>query len=470
MRLTRFKKIHFTGIKGVGMTALALCAKDLKIKISGSDLKEAFPTDKILKKKGIRVKTGFKAKNVPKNTDLLIYTGAHGGATNVEVVAAKQKNRPTLSHAEALKLFCQDKKLIATAGVGGKSTTAALIATVLTEGGLDPSFAVGVGDIPALGAPGRFNQASAYFVAEADEYVTDPNSDPTPRFHHLDPFIAVITNLEHDHPDVYPHLSDMFDAFATFVKAVPAAGLIVANVDNPRVAAWLKDIDGPKATYGFSPQADWQVTKVHLADQKQFFTLAHKGAVWPDFVLNLPGRYNVLNAAAAVVVAHHLGVKLNAGVKKFSGTKRRFEFIGRAKRDILLYDDYAHHPTEIKALLRSAKDWFPGRRLIAVFQSHTFSRTKALLTDFAKSFQLADLVIINKIFASARETDDLGISGKILAQEVLKNHPQTFYCPGQKSTIRTLIDKAETGDIIFTIGAGDIFHWHKPILKALNHA
>ena len=470
MNLRSIKSIHFTGIKGVGMTALALCAKDLGKKISGSDLAETFPTDKILKKRGIKIKIGFNKINLPLNCQLVIHTGAHGGSTNPEVIIAKKRNIPTLNHAQALKLFSNTKQVLAVAGVGGKSTTSAMLATLLTQSGFNPSFAVGVGDIFSLNTPGRFNKKSDYFVIEADEYVADPTFDLTPRFHYLNPFIAIITNLEHDHPDVYPDLGVVIKAYLTFISQVSKKGAIIVNIDNPRIKNLINKITRPVITYGFSPQADWQVLKTHVAKEKQFFTLKHNSTVYPDFVLNCLGNYNVLNATAAIAAADFLRIsipKLQQGIKAYSGTKRRFEFIKEIK-SIRLYDDYAHHPTEIKAVLSAAKDWLPGRRLIVIFQSHTYSRTKTLLKDFANSFNSAHQVIINEIFSSARETDTQGINGQILTGEIKKHQSQVFFCPDKQATLKHLKANLQKKDCVITLGAGDNWLWHKDILKTIK--
>ena len=189
-----------------------------------------------------------------------------------------------------------------------------------------------------------------------------------------------------------------------------------------------------------------------------------------DFVLNVPGDYNVLNATAAIASSYNLGIsldKINSSLKKFTGTKRRFEFIGEVKK-IQLYDDYAHHPIELKALFKAAKDWFPGKKIIAIFQSHTYSRTKTLLTEFAQSFKDADTVLINDIFSSARETDNLGLTGEIFAGVVKKHHYKTYYCPDKKATIKYLKNNVTKDNVIFTVGAGDNWLWHQNILKTLK--
>ncbi|MFC1627242.1 UDP-N-acetylmuramate--L-alanine ligase [Patescibacteria group bacterium] len=470
MDLKRIKHIHFTGIKGVGMTALALCAQDLGKKVTGSDTDEVFPTDTILKQRKINLKIGFSSKNLPKKCDLVIYTGAHGGSTNPEVVEAVKQNIPVLSHAKALALFINNQKTLAVAGVGGKSSTSAMLATILDHNGYQPSFAIGVGNIDPLNTPGRFNKKSNYFVVEADEYVTDPLKDQTPRFHHLNPFHAIITNIEHDHPDVYPSLKSMINSFTAFVANVPKDGLVIANIDNPNVKTFLQKIDKPVATYGFSPQADWQIIKTHIADKKQFFKLKFKNMDLPDFILDVPGEYNALNAVAAIASSYNLGLsfdKIRAGLKKFKGTKRRFEYIGEAK-NIELYDDYAHHPIEIQALLKAAKNWLPHKKVIAIFQSHTYSRTKTLLQEFSQSFKHAHTILINDIFASAREKDNLGLTGEIFTKSVKNYSYNTHYCAGKKETLKFLKKYATKDNVIFTIGAGDNWLWHKDILKTLR--
>jgi len=470
MELKQLKSIHFTGIKGVGMTSLALCAQDLGKKVTGSDIKEVFPTDQILKKRQLKWKTGFSPNHLPRKCDLVIYTGAHGGITNPEVVAAKQKNIPVLNYGQALAIFASNKKVLASAGVGGKSTTSAMLATILDSAGLKPSFAVGVGNISNLHTPARFSKASPYFVIETDEYVADPQADLTPKFHYLKPHMAILTNIEHDHPDVYPSLEKIYQAFKKFLQPIPQAGAIIANLDNLNLQQFIKSLNQPVITYGFSAQADWHITKTHTADKKQFFSLKHKDIHWPNIILNAPGNYNVLNATAAMIVAYKLGVapaKIQAGIKKFTGTKRRFEYIDTVK-GIELYDDYAHHPIQIKALLQAAKDWLPGKRIIAIFQSHTYSRTKVLLNDFARSFHHAHQVVINHIFSSAREKDNLGVSAQTLTEAIKKHNSQTFCCPTKKDTIKHLLDYTQKGDAIFTIGAGNNWLWHKDILAALK--
>ncbi len=469
MDLRRIKKVHFTGIKGVGMAALAFCAQDLGLEVSGSDVKEEFVTDAVLERRGIKWQTGFSPENIPEDTDLLIFTGAHGGEANREVVAAQQKGVVTFSHAQALARFMKGKIGISTCGVGGKTTTASMIAILLQTAGLNPSFAIGAGEIFPLGFPGRFNEKGKAFVAEADEYATSP-SDRTPRFMFQKPKIVVLTNIEHDHPDVYPNIKSTLKAFRNFIVKLSSDCLLVACLDNKNVANLIQSIKVPVKTYGFCKYADWQIIDWHLEPGKTVFSLRHKGDVFKDLTLKVPGRFNILNATASFVVGNFLGLKfdkLKQGLLAFLGTERRFEKVAEVGK-VLLYDDYAHHPLEIKATLKAAKSWFNNRKIVVIFQPHTYSRTKFLLTEFADSFQDADQIIITKIYASAREKADLQISGAILAQEIAKRGKKVCYQAGCQAVCRFLEENIKAGDVIFTLGAGDIFLWHDKIINNLK--
>jgi len=468
-----FKKIshvHFTGIKGVGMTALACCLQDMGIKISGSDIEETFVTDKVLKKRKIHWKIGFSEKNLIPKPNLLIATGAHEGLNNPEVLAGQNLNIPVLTHAQALGEVMKGKEGISVCGVGGKTTTSSMIATILDKGGKKPSYAIGVGEINPLGFSGRYAQGEE-FIAEADEYVNSPGLDNRPRFIFQDPKIIVVTNIEYDHPDAYLDFEATKNAFRSFFQKIPSGGLLLACADNRNTMGVVSEFPEILQTYGFSPKADWSVEKVYFSQGQTLFNLRHRGVIVENIRIRVPGRFNVLNATAAFAVGAFLGMNfqvIKKGLEEFRGTKRRFEFIGEA-RGIRLYDDYAHHPTEIKQLIAATKQWFGDSRLIIVFQPHTYSRTKALLEEFARVFNGANLVVISEIYASAREKDNLGTSGKILAEKVAKHHPKVFYKAGENEAVEFLKKEAKAGDIIFTMGAGNIFLWHKNILKALKN-
>jgi len=441
----------------------------LGIKISGSDVEEIFVTDKVLKQRKIKWKVGFSEKNLKERPDLVIATGAHGGLANPEVVAAGKLKIPILTHAQAVGKFMEGKEGISACGVGGKTTTSSMIATILDTARRNPNYAVGVAEINPLGAGGRY-AGGKEFVTEADEYVNSPGIDNRPRFFFQKPKIIVVTNIEYDHPDVYQNLDHTKQTFRNFFQSLPEDGLLVACADNPNTWETVKDFSGNLQTYGFSPKADWRIEKSYLGEGQTIFSLSYKKVVIEEIKIRVPGRYNVLNATAAFAVGTFLGLDaktIKEGLVRFTGTKRRFEFIGEFE-GIKLYDDYAHHPNEIKEVLLAAQKWFPQNRLIAIFQPHTYSRTKTLFDEFTKAFSLAKIVIITDIYASARETDTLGVSGKLLAQEAQKYQANVLYKSSEKEVVEFLGNEAKPGDIIITIGAGSIFQWHKEILKALR--
>lgn len=461
------KLVHFTGIKGVGMTSLALCFDDLGIEVFGSDTKEVFVTDEALAKRKIKWKVGFSRKNITRECDLLITTGAHGGLNNPEVLEAKKRGIPTLTHAEALAKIATTKEVIAVSGVGGKSTTSSMIAELLERAGLKPSFAIGVGNIFPLNTPGRFNPSGKHFICEADEFAISPGVNDKPRFSLLSPKILVATNIEHDHPDIYPTILDTKRTFKEFFKKVPSDGRLVVCVDNKNIRNLISDIEVPQVTYGFSPGADWQITNVTYFPGSTKFSLKHKVEEIKDIRINIPGQYNVLNATAAFVVAALVGIKPNVakeGLTAFKGVKRRFEFVGEAG-GVLVYDDYAHHPLEIKAVLAAARQWFPKTRIVALFQPHTYTRTKALFKEFAKSFKGADVVALMDIYSSAREKKDKTVSSEALSRETKKYLKNSYYIGGHKTALGWLKKNLKKGDLLLTLGAGDVFYLHEGLVK-----
>lgn len=478
MNLKSVKQIHFTGIKGVGLASLAFCAKDLNIKVSGSDIEEEFVTDQALKKHGINWTSGFKPEDLPANwrkdpgakkTSLLIYTAAHKGPKNPQVTAAEELGIPTLSHAQAVGLFMQSKQGISVCGVGGKTTTSSMIATLLDSAKLEPSFAIGVGNIDALGSPGRYNQSGKYFIAEADEYFASPGIDDTPKFLYQHPQIIVVTNIEYDHPDVYKSFKHTQKAYLQFFKKLPKDGILVVNADNSHSLKVARDADKHILTYGFHPHADFHIKDLSIDSGKTTFTLSYKNFDF-QYQIPVPGKFNVLNATAAIAVASHLGVDvklISQGISKYTGCMRRFQTIGKTQ-GITVVDDYAHHPTEIKATLKAAASWFKGQKITAIFQPHTYSRTKALFSEFAQSFTNSDQIIFIPIYASARETTDTSVSSFKLAEATKKYHPNVLYQEKESDLIKYLDTSAKSGDVIITLGAGDIFILARKILKSLK--
>ncbi|MBI2268278.1 MAG: UDP-N-acetylmuramate--L-alanine ligase [Candidatus Blackburnbacteria bacterium] len=458
--------IHFTGIKGVGMTALALCAQDLGIKVTGSDVQEIFVTDETLEKRGITWEVGFSSQNLNLHPDLLITTGAHGGLNNPEVVAARGMGIPVMTHAEALGEFAKGKSTIAVCGVGGKSTTSAMISTILDSALRNPSFAVGVGDIFSLGVPGRYDKEGKEFICEADEFAISPGVDNRPRWSYLLPKVIVVPNVEHDHPDIYPTFEDTRRVFLEFFNRIPKDGLLVACVDNENVRSLVKQTSVPLQTYGFSKDADWRIDSMEIRNQRINCTLIHMG-VECKVVLNVPGRFNVLNATAAIAVGSFLGLseeELVQGINAYTGCKRRIEKVAE-KDGVIYYDDYAHYPTEINAILRALKEWYPDKRIVAVFQPHTYSRTKALFKEFAESFSDANKVVFVDVFSSARETDTLGVNSELLAEETKKYHEHVYYGGNLRDSARVIGEISKFGDIVVTLGAGDVYKMQDLLLN-----
>lgn len=470
MDIKTLKHIHFTGIKGVGMTSLALCVKNLGIKVTGSDVEEIFVTDETLKKNNIAWTVGFSEKNLNPKPDLIITTGAHGGFDNPEVLAAKALGIPIMSHAEALAEIAKGKEIIAVCGVGGKTSTCSILSTILDYAGLEPSFAVGVADISSLGTPGRLGNGKD-FIVEADEFAISPGINNNPRFSLLLPKTIIVTNIQHDHPDIYPTIDDTLKVFKEFFEKLPNNGLLIVNTDDENIVRLLQSVKVPVQTYGTKNNPDWKIENIRYGEQKTLYSIKSPGEKTFDVLLCVPGKFNALNATAAFIAALNLDIKpenILEGLQKYTGCKRRFEKIAE-ENDILIYDDYAHHPLEIESTLKAARGWFPKRRIVVVFQPHTYSRTKSLFSDFAKSFKDADLVILMDIYASARETDNLGMSTPKLVEETSKFHPNVLYGGNHEQTLKLLETHLKRGDIVLTLGAGDIFHIHNKLKEIIQN-
>lgn len=469
----RLKKIHFVGIKGVGQTALAIVAKEAGVKVSGSDTEEEFITSECLRKAGIEPFVGFKQEHIS-NQDLVITTGAHGGFDNVEVKEAKNKGIKVITKGEAVGVFMEGKifgksyKGVSVAGSHGKTTVTAMIATILKEAGHDPSYVIGTGEITSLGNPGHFGKGN-YFIAEADEYATEPKYDETPQFLWQHPKIALFTNIELDHPDIYRNVEAVRQAFLKFANQLSNEATLVACYDSPQVRELLKDYQGKALTYGFSPAADFSLERVSVSGTQTFFWAKSRGTSLGEFAVEVPGEHNALNALGASIVALEAGLSLETikkALSRFSGTKRRFEYKGQLPSGALIYDDYAHHPTEIRSTLKAFSQSYPKHKIICVFQPHTYSRTKELLEQFSSSFSHADTVILTDIFPSAREIPDKSISSKILAENVANFNRNVLFLP-KLSDVVEYIDKNSFGKdtIILTMGAGDVYKISDSVLK-----
>lgn len=454
------------GIKGVGMTALACCLKNRGIAVAGTDVAEEFITGATLRENSIPVKIGFAAENIT-DPDLVIAAGScHQGRQNPEAQTALKKGIPYLTHGEALGRLMNEKTGISVCGVGGKSTTSAMLATILEEtAATKPSYAIGVAKIFPLGNPGRW-QKGQYFVAEADEYVTNKGFDSRPRFNWQKPQFIICTNIEHDHPDVYPDLTATKKAFLKFFRQLKPGGKLIINGDHPHNRAVLEKFNGPAVTYGKTENNDWQITTVKQGVKQNSFSLKGKKEQI-NIQLSVPGEHNRFDAAAAAIAARQTNTKpavIKQGLKKFRGTKRRFELIKQVK-GVYYYDDYAHHPSEIKTTIRAAKRWLAPKRIITVFQSHTYSRTRQFLDDFAQSFPASDQVLITPIYG-AREENKEQISAVKLTEAIRKHHPQpdrVNHVNNKEAAAEKIKKIVQKNDLVLTLGAGDIWKLHQLI-------
>jgi len=443
-------RTHFVGIGGAGMSPMAAILLQRGEVVSGSDL-QATPVTASLAALGATVHQGHRAEQ-SHGTDRVVISSAVP-ADNPEVLEARRLGLPVLKAAELLSWLMRDRMGLCVAGTHGKTTTTAMLALALREAGLDPSFVVG-GVLQGLEIGGYWG-AGPHFVAEADEY--------DHRFLELSPHVAVVTSLDADHLDVYGTMAALEDAFAAFAARVPAEGYVVACGDEPRALA-LRDrpgLSGTFVTYGLGPGNDWQATDIALNDAGGHdFIIGGAG----DFQLRIPGRHNVVNATAVVAVAGLLGLEIDAvrrALAGFQGVHRRFEVLGEVG-GITVVDDYAHHPAEIQATLAAARERYPGRRLVAVHQPHTYSRTRDLLTDFAAALAEADVVVLAPIYA-ARERDTLGVSSADLAA-AMAGHSRVTLVGSLDEAAAHVQNALEPGDVLITLGAGDVNHVGRKVL------
>jgi UDP-N-acetylmuramate--alanine ligase len=458
--LQQSNHVHLVGIKGVGMTALALCLQDMGKIVTGSDIPDNFVTEEVLRQRGLDDIGPMDEQNLPSGVDLVIYSGANNGINNPQVQAALSQNIRAVSHAEALGELMQGKIGISVCGVGGKTSVSAMLANILEYANLKPSFVIGVGKVLNLQAPGRLSSGQ-HIVLEADEYAISPGTDNNPRFSYQRPQHIICTNISHDHPDIYQSIDDTKQAFKTFFDTLPADGWIIANGDST-VVRELCD-HRQVEYYGVEPTNDWYIKGSFIGQGRQLITVGHQDQQF-NLMLSVPGLFNATNALAAYLAALKLGVSHQTaieGLQLFRGSKRRFEKIGEVD-NIVYYDDYAHHPTEIDVTLKAAKEWLPLYRTICVFQPHTYSRTKQLLAEFATAFTHADQVIITDIYGG-REAEDPTISAFQLFEAIKKHHSQVEYVP-HAELVKHLKQQRKPYDAIITMGAGDIYKIHQELI------
>jgi UDP-N-acetylmuramate--alanine ligase len=441
------EQVHFIGIGGSGMNALARVLIDMGIKVTGSDLVQKELTEE-LAQRGATVYIGHQKENV-KGAGLIVYS-SDIPKDNVELQAAYENQIPMIHRSDLLAKLLNERKGIAIAGSHGKTTTTSMVSFILERAGLDPTFIIG-GESVDLGCNARFGQGE-YVVAEADE------SDQT--FLKYFPYIGVVTNIEPDHLENYDgDFAKLKAAYMQFIKQIKPNGKAVLCADDPDLYEMLPALDGRMITYGIeNPQAEYRAVEVEVGNRKASFQVEHKGERLGKISLSIPGRHNIYNALAAIIVCMETGISFEAiarEIAQFSGTKRRFQVIGEV-RDVLIVDDYAVHPTEIQATLNAAKA--TGRRIIAVFQPHRISRAYFLLEQFAHSFREANEVLITEIYSPRGEKKIAGINAETLAERIRQESNNNIrYYPTHEEIFHYLQDNVKEGDLVITLGAGDIW-------------
>ncbi len=443
-------QLHLVGIGGAGISAIARVLLGRGFAVSGSDREENDQTIS-LRKEGVIVTVGHQAKNI-NGAEAVIISSAIP-ANNPEVAAARDLGIPLFKRSEFLGYLMADSTGIAVAGTHGKTTTTGMIAQILVDAKLDPTVILG-GILPDWKSNGRAGKG-AHFLIEADEY--------DHMFLGLRPSLAVITNIEHDHPDIFPTAAAYLEDFRQFAALLPDGGRLVVCGQDEGVKHLMQMLSLPDlaiSTYGMIGKDAKQAFDFEAMDGRPNqlggtdFLVAHHGQMVGLVRLRIPGEHNVLNALAAIIIALELEVdfgQICRSLAEFGGVGRRFQISGEVG-GVTIIDDYAHHPTEIKATLSAARQRFPDRRIWAIWQPHTFSRTKLMLAEFAESFGDADRVLALDIYRS-RETDSLGISTADVIE--VMNHPQAVYVAEISEASAYLLDRIRPGDVVLTLGAGD---------------
>lgn len=453
--LNTSEHVHFIGIGGYGMSAIARVMLEMGYRVTGSDVARQELTDK-LEAKGAQVYIGHEARNV-QGADLIVYSTALP-KDNVEMVAAAELKIPIIHRAQMLARLMNSRQGIAVAGAHGKTTTSSMIALVMEECEQDPTFIIG-GEIMNVGSNAKAGKGK-YVVAEADE------SDGS--FLQYHPSIAIVTNIEADHLENYGgDFANLRNAYARFLGQVKEGGKAIICIDDEHLQEMLPELQSEVLTYGIDEKAQFSARDIKLGDRKSAFTVVHNGKELGRIELNVPGKHNVLNALATLITCLEAGLtfeQVRTAIRKFRGTKRRFQVLGEHD-NILVIDDYAHHPTEIKATILAARS--TGKRIIAVFQPQRYSRTFFLLDAFSRAFPDADEVIITDIYSPKGEQHIEGVSAAKLAEMIRTNsNANVRYLADKMEVLQYLQEHVVPGDLVLTMGAGDIWKVATAFAKA----
>jgi UDP-N-acetylmuramate--alanine ligase len=458
VKFGKTKQIHFIGIGGIGMSGIAELLLNLGYRVSGSDLKPTRVTANLAGLGG-KIFEGHREQHV-EGADVVVYSSAVR-EDNPEIVAARKRFTPVIPRAEMLAELMRLKYGIAIAGAHGKTTTTSMVASILTKGGLDPTAVIG-GRLDTWGGSNARLGEGDILVAEADE------SDGS--FLALSPIIAVVTNIDQEHLDHYGNMETIRNTFVDFINKVPFYGTSVLCLDNEEIQNIIPRLKKRYVTYGLTSQADLQGKNIHREAGGMRFEVFYHGDSIGDVLVGIPGEHNVLNSLAALGVALELGLSMDVvrqGLRDLGGLARRFQVKGK-KRDILVLDDYGHHPSEIVATLKTAREWWPERRMVVVFQPHRFSRTQALFDRFVTSFNEADVLLVTGIY-SAGERPISGLTGETVAEGIRNHgHKAVSFCGNREEALETLLSTVREGDLVITLGAGDIVRLGEAFLEKLH--
>lgn len=461
-------KIYILGIKGVAMSGLAVVIKQMGWEVVGSDVDEYFHTEDILKKNNIQIVKGFSPENISTDIKAMVITGAHGGFNNVEVKRAQELNIPVYTHAQFIGQFMKEyENRIVVLGSHGKTTISAMISFYLTKTGMNPTYLVGTSDFSGLEA--AHYGTKKYFVIEGDEYGNAPPKDIRPRFSFFPANWVVCPNIDFDHPDIYKDLDDTKEKFLSYYNKYKP--FVIACGDDENIRSLKNEVSKDnREIYGFSDRNDLIIYDAKECGETKFKLKYHDKELG-EFELGIPGRQNISNAASVVLLFLKLGLDiepLRKVMKDFHGARRRFEKICECSGKYL-YDDYAHHPNEIAETIKAAKTFFKDKKILVVFQPHTYSRTHALLSDFVKVLNLADMTITTDIFASAREnSEDFPVKSSDIETESLKKGYQNIKYLPLEDVIPELEKIVKDYDIVFTMGAGDLYKKHKELCRLVT--
>lgn len=443
------KNIYVIGIKGSGMVGLVEILKKSGANITGSDTREKFFTDAVLKNLGIEYFEGFDKNHLHEiNPSLVIYSTAYREDNNEEWAEAKKMNLMMKSYPEMLGEIFREYYGLAVCGTHGKTTTSAMLALALEVAGTDPSAVIG-SQVRAWGTNARFGTGE-FFVIEADEFQD--------KFRFYEPKSVILTSVDYDHPDFFKDFQSYKDAFERFVEKLPRSGHLVVWGDSVASLEVSKATSANVITYGFNEENEMRAINCSANGFQQSFEAYFMGQSLGRFELNVPGKHNILNALAVIALSRMLHInleKVRESLSVFSGTARRFELVGE-RNGAPIIDDYGHHPEEIKATLKTLREIYPEKNITVVFHPHSYSRTEALMTDFAQSFSDADRIVILDIYGSAREYSG-SVNSKDLAQAIYRyTRRSAEYIPTISEALDFLKDKIGSEDVVLTIGAGNV--------------